>query len=113
MAPASSTTTSALPGGCCSAMCRRVRIGLAAVPVDYFAALEAALAAAFGAAALVDLLAAVPTRAAALAGTAFDAAALRAGAFLAVVLVADFATGETLLISYEPNSHAMGNVLAA
>jgi hypothetical protein len=57
--------------------------------------LETALAAAFGAAAFVGLLAAVPAVRAALAGTDFDAAALRAGAFLAVVLVAAFAIGGT------------------
>ncbi|GEO19059.1 hypothetical protein MAE02_67550 [Microvirga aerophila] len=70
------------------------------MPADFFAALGAALADAFGAAAFVDLVAAAPEASAALAGTDFDAAALRAGAFLAVVLVVVFATGETFLISY-------------
>jgi len=71
------------------------------------------LAAAFGAAAFVDLLAAAPAASAALAGTAFDAAALRAGAFLAVVLVAVFATGETFLISYKTCGRLMGKAFAA
>src|SRR4051812_8860548 len=79
----------------CSAMWRRVRIGLAEVPADFFATLGAALAA-DEAAAFVGLLAAAPEAPAAFADTDFDAAPLRAGAFLVVVLVAVFATGETL-----------------
>jgi hypothetical protein len=94
-------------------MWRRVRIAPAEVPVDFFATLEAALTDAFGAAAFVDLLAAAPTGSATLAGADFDVAALRAGAFLAVVLVAAFAMGEILLMSHNPSSHSMGRVLAA
>jgi hypothetical protein len=48
---------------------------------------------AFGAAALVGLLTAEPAVSAALVGIDFDAAALRTGAFLAVILVSVFATG--------------------
>jgi|UPI0004BB5432 hypothetical protein len=80
-------------------MWRRVRIGPADVLPDFFATFAAALAADFGAAVFVGLLAAAPEAPAALADTDFDAAALRAGAFLVVVFVAVFATGETLLMS--------------
>jgi UDP-N-acetylglucosamine enolpyruvyl transferase len=59
--------------------------------VDFFAA--------FGAAAFVGLLPAALAAADTLAGTDFDAAALRAGALLAAVLVGVFATGETLLMN--------------
>ena len=94
-------------------MRRRVRIGLAEELVDFFATLEAALLVAFGAAAFVGLLAAVPAVRAALAGTDFDATALRAGAFLVVVLVAAFAIGQILLMSHGRNSHLTGKVPAA
>src|SRR4051794_20143547 len=87
----------------CSAMWRRVRIALLEVPVAFFAALGAA----FGAAAFASLLAAVPAGSAALAGPDFDAAALRAGAFLAVVLVAAFAIDEILLMRGQFSSHSM------
>jgi hypothetical protein len=65
----------------------------------------ATLLVAFDAAAFTGLLAAVPVVRAPLAGTDFDAAVLRSSAFLVVVLVAAFAIGQTLLMSYEPNSH--------
>src|SRR5215204_6274859 len=58
----------------CSAMWRRVRIGPADGLPDFFAALETALAAAFGAAAFVGLLAAPPAVPAALPDIIFDAA---------------------------------------
>jgi hypothetical protein len=74
------------------------------VLLDVFAALEAPLLAAFGAAAFVDRLAAVPVVFVALAETDFVAAALRAGAFLVVVLVAAFAIGKTLLMSDRSSS---------
>jgi hypothetical protein len=89
-----------------------VRIGLADGLPDFFATLEAALAADFEAAAFVGLLAAAPEAPAAFADTDFDAAALRAGAFLVVVLVAVFATGETLLMSCQSRLYSIGKVLA-
>jgi hypothetical protein len=92
-------------------MWRRVRIGLADGLPDFFATLEAALAA-DEAAAFVGLLAAAPEAPAVFADTDFDAAALRAGAFLVVVLVAAFAMGETLLMSHNASGHSMGRVLA-
>jgi hypothetical protein len=67
---------------------------------------------AFGAVAFVDLLATTPAVPAALAGADFDVAALRAGAFLVVVLVAAFAMGETLLMSHNASGHSMGRVVA-
>jgi hypothetical protein len=88
-------------------MWRRVTIAPAEVPVDLFAALGATLGDAFDAVAFVDLLVAAPAVPAALAGADFDAAALRAGAFLAVVLVADFAMGEILLMRGLSSSHSM------
>jgi hypothetical protein len=93
-------------------MWRRVRIALAEVPVDFFAALGIALGDAFDAVAFVDLLATTPAVPTALAGADFDVAVLRAGAFLVVVLVAAFAMGETLLMSRNPSSHSIGRVLA-
>jgi len=89
-----------------------VRIGLAEEPADFFATLEAALAADFEAAAFVSLLAAAPEAPAAFADTDFDAAALRAGAFLVVVLVAVFATGETLLMCCQSRHYSIGKVVA-
>jgi hypothetical protein len=91
----------------CSAMWRRVRIEPADGLPDFFATLAAALAAAF-----VGLLADAPEAPAALADTDFDAAALRAGAFLVVVLVAVFATGETLLMSCHSRHYSIGNLVA-
>jgi hypothetical protein len=93
-------------------MWRRVRIGLADGLPDFFATLEAALAADFEAAAFVGLLAAVPEAPAALADTDFDAAALRGDAFLVVVLVAVFATGKTLLMSCHSSRYSIGKVVA-
>src|SRR5215216_997450 len=93
-------------------MWRRVRIGLADVLLDFFATLGAALAADFGAVAFVALLAAAPEAPVALADTDFDAAALRAGAFWVVVLVAVFATGETLLMCCQSRHHSIGKVVA-
>jgi TctA family transporter len=60
----------------------------------------------------VGLLAAAPEAPAGLADTDFDAAALRAGAFLVVVLVAVFATGETLLMSCHSRHCTIGKVVA-
>jgi hypothetical protein len=82
------------------------------VLADFFTTLEAALAADFEAAAFVGLLAAAPEAPAALADIDFDAAALRAGAFLVVVLVAVFATGETLLMSCQSSRYSIGKVVA-
>jgi hypothetical protein len=93
-------------------MWRRVRIGLAVVPADFFATLGAALAADFEAVAFVGLLAAAPEAPAAFADTDFDVAALRAGVFLVVVLVAVFATGEILLMSFQSRNCPIGKVVA-
>jgi hypothetical protein len=93
-------------------MWRRVRIGPADGLPDFFVTLEAALAADFEAVAFVSLLAAAPEAPAAFADIDFDAATLRAGAFLVVVLVAVFATGETLLMSCHSRLYSIGKVVA-
>ena len=77
--------------------------------MDFFATLEAA----FGVAAFDDFLAVALAVFAALAGADFDAAAFRPGTFLAMVLIAVFATGEILLIDCKPVSPLMGRVYAA
>jgi hypothetical protein len=93
-------------------MLRSVRIAPAEVPVDFFATFRAALTDTFGAAAFVDLLAVLPAIPVALADTDFDAASLRAGSFLADVLVAAFAIGEILLMREQLSSRLMDKGIA-